>query len=311
MIYSFGIMQFIESIYVFRQLNNIEKNVLVVSGGFPSTHILQYILCKLSVNHNIIYNIHNYSYYNSIKNLFDFWFFFKISNIKIKVITVSNNCALNLRNNRYLSKFKSINYIYNPLRINNQLNKDSNITSCVKLDTIKICIVANFEPRKGHQYLIEIINNLESYKLSKFEFNLYGLCEGKYYKYLKNLFSKNFYNSKIFFHGFIENKEIIYNSNNISLVLSQDYESFGYSAAESLIFGLPVISTDTGALPEIIGSHGLIFEKMDFKKAASYIIYVTENFEHQNNNSDLRRKYALELFDYKKIRDQYKNEFVV
>jgi glycosyltransferase involved in cell wall biosynthesis len=311
MIFSFGIGSFIESIYVYRQLKDLEKNVLIVSGGFPSTHILQYLACKLSIGHNIVYNIHNYTYYNNIRNIFDMWFLLKTKTLKIKIITVSLSCSINLANNRYLSNIKKISYIYNPLKINNEGAYFIRIFKQVDKNKIKICIVANFEPRKGHENLVKIIEYLEDYKLKKFEFNLYGKCEGKYYHFLRQLLTKKYINSIVYFHDFICNKELIYKSNDISLILSQDYESFGYCAAESLAFGIPIVSTDTGALPEIIGENGLIFYKRDFKKASLLILNLVENPDLYQRKAIEGVKYANERFGHKYIRKRYKHEFSI
>jgi Glycosyltransferase len=66
---------------------------------------------------------------------------------------------------------------------------------------------------------------------------------------------------KVIFTGFIEDKELAYFYNAASfLVLPSFEEGFGLPAIEAMACGTPVISSDRGSLPEILGGAGRFFD---------------------------------------------------
>jgi len=66
-----------------------------------------------------------------------------------------------------------------------------------------------------------------------------------------------------FLHG-ISSEEIVelYARASIAIVPSE-YEGFGLPAAEAMACGVPVVSTDGGALPEVVGDAGVVVPKAD------------------------------------------------
>lgn len=66
-----------------------------------------------------------------------------------------------------------------------------------------------------------------------------------------------------FIHG-ISNEELVslYAQATLAVVPSE-YEGFGLPAAEAMACGVPVVSTDGGALPEVVGDAGLVVPKAD------------------------------------------------
>ncbi len=63
----------------------------------------------------------------------------------------------------------------------------------------------------------------------------------------------------ISFHHQIENHEIrrLYSESSLAIVPSE-YEGFGLPAGEAMACGVPVVSSDGGALPEVVGDAGLV-----------------------------------------------------
>ncbi len=61
-----------------------------------------------------------------------------------------------------------------------------------------------------------------------------------------------------FLHG-IDNREIVEHYARATLaVVPSEYEGFGLPAAEAMACGVPVVSTDGGALPEVVGNAGVV-----------------------------------------------------
>jgi glycosyltransferase involved in cell wall biosynthesis len=63
--------------------------------------------------------------------------------------------------------------------------------------------------------------------------------------------------SAVTFTGFVEDREIArhYAASSLAVVPSL-YEGFGFPAGEAMACEVPVVSTDAGALPEVVGSDG-------------------------------------------------------
>ena len=61
-----------------------------------------------------------------------------------------------------------------------------------------------------------------------------------------------------FLHGISTQRIVeLYASASIAIVPSE-YEGFGFPAGEAMACGVPVVSTDGGALPEVVGDAGVI-----------------------------------------------------
>ena len=52
----------------------------------------------------------------------------------------------------------------------------------------------------------------------------------------------------------------VFSSTKLLLMPSLWYESFGLAAAEAMLNGIPVLASNRGALPELIGDGGFLFE---------------------------------------------------
>ena len=61
------------------------------------------------------------------------------------------------------------------------------------------------------------------------------------------------------------------------VVVPSIYEGFGLPAGEAMACGLPVISTNGGALPEVVGDAGIIVPIRDADAITNAIIHLFEN----------------------------------
>ncbi len=73
-------------------------------------------------------------------------------------------------------------------------------------------------------------------------------------------------------------------------------EQFGRVLAEAMACGLPVIGTDSGAIPEVIGDAGIIFHEKDPAALASAILDLYEHPETRRNFAEKGIKRSNELF---------------
>ena len=94
------------------------------------------------------------------------------------------------------------------------------------------------------------------------------------------------------------------------LIPSQS-ESFGLSALEAMACEVPVIASSVGGLPELVvhGETGFISEIGDVDRMAKYSVDLLTNETKYKMFARASRNRAVDLFDVKKIVDQYENYY--
>jgi glycosyltransferase involved in cell wall biosynthesis len=85
------------------------------------------------------------------------------------------------------------------------------------------------------------------------------------------------------------------------LVLPSRHEGFGLPAIEAMWFDLPVIVSDAGALPEVVGDGALIFKTNDYGELAEKLVILRENSEIRDRivhtARSVRELYTVEKFN--------------
>ena len=106
-------------------------------------------------------------------------------------------------------------------------------------------------------------------------------------------------NECIKFISGIDNKELVDLYNEASMVVVPSvYEGFGLPAGEAMACGLPVISTNGGALPEVVGDAGIIVPTRDADAIAKSIMHLFENPEVCAGLASKARSRILEQFSW-------------
>lgn len=87
------------------------------------------------------------------------------------------------------------------------------------------------------------------------------------------------------------------------------YEGFGFPAAEAMASGTPVVVTDGGALPEVVGDAGMIVPKADANALANAIDTLLDD---DARRADLGRRGQLrasELYHWDRVAERYEAVF--
>ncbi len=104
------------------------------------------------------------------------------------------------------------------------------------------------------------------------------------YSPLKNYIDQLHLDERVIFTGFIADKDLAYLYNAAALmVLPSLEEGFGLPAIEAMACGTPVVSSDRGSLPEVLGEAGRFFDPLDTRMMADTLKRVL-------SESDLRKE---------------------
>ena len=81
--------------------------------------------------------------------------------------------------------------------------------------------------------------------------------------------------------GFRSDIPVLIEATDVLLVASQDFESFGLTIVEAMAGSTPVVATDVGGIPEVIGENegGYYLPSDDVKGFAERIVAFLENQE--------------------------------
>lgn len=164
-------------------------------------------------------------------------------------------------------------YIYNGI----DLSKfKSNVKRSFMEDgTIRMICVARFMPEKNHKLLIYAFNKVcEVYPNCKLSLVGEGILKKEIQEMVVNLGIED----KVEFLGTRRDVPLLLNQSDIFL-LSSNYEGFGLVIAEAMACGLPIVSTNVGAIYELIEHKhsGILVEKGNVDEFASAVIKLIQD----------------------------------
>lgn len=259
-----------------------------------------------------IHNVHNFA----ISPRFGFgwyesWIDRKLEKSVKQVVSVSKCCAESMRLRSAFEASEKITYIYNGVATPSDNETTSfDIKNYSKTKNTKICLMlANYEARKGHKFLFEsfkLVNN----QFSDVSLVICGDGTKVQKKLVKLMLEKIAPELNIHLLDFIPNGRALINQADILLIASQEWESFGLTAAEAMIRGVPVVSTNSGGLAEVIGESGKAGYSIDPSDSISYsnaIIDLLENPSKCILIGDKGRERASKLFSVERMASDYAN----
>ena len=162
-------------------------------------------------------------------------------------------------------------------------------------------------PLKGLRYLILALPRvLREYPLTRLTVIGKSPKKSKLNKLIDDL---NLEDKITFKSGISENEIVdIYHDSDIAVIPSL-YEGFGFGAGEAMACGVPLISTDSGGLKQVIGESALKIEPGSVQQIEESIIKLFNEEETRNELSKKGRERMEELFDWEIAAKAYINLF--
>ena len=251
------------------------------------------ILCKF-FHCKIICHIHRSGLYKKINHRTIIKFYYKLVFKNIDIIHLSESLRKDIK--PFLNNNSKI------VIVNNGISKHE-IKIKKKKNFISFVFLANLTESKGIKELLDSITHLnKKTKLIKFNFNIIGDFTNTFSREDKKSFLKlnHIYNNVKFF-GFQngKNKFKILANSDIMIYPTKD-DCFPLCILEALSYGLPVISTNVGAIPDIIKDkvNGIIIYKNNKKNIISSINYYLKNKNIIKKQSIVNEKLYNDFFNF-------------
>ena len=160
----------------------------------------------------------------------------------------------------------------------------------------RLIIVSRLIERKGIQYVLCALSEIKDESI-----RLLIIGEGNYETELRNMCNKLGLKSVVTFTGFRRRDTIpAYFSQSDVFILPSLAEAFGNVIAEAMACGLPIISTDEGGIPDLVGEeNGILVKPRNVEQIKSAIMTMKPNEEMRirmgkANTAKIEQKYKWE-----------------
>lgn len=305
---------YIFSLALFFRKSQFDR-LMVVNGGYPGS-----LLCKAAAigwklsgkKNKCLFNIHSSAstpkkLIAPIENLIDYLL---IKSTK-SFICVSKNSVDCLKRRNHFSTAYNISFFYNgisdPITITKDLTK---LQVTKKTQSPYILMLATLDKYKGHEFLLKsfqiLLKSIPNAQLKIFGHGSDAQRREIQEKILNLELTKN-----VFLGDFVPDPESYIINASVMVVPSQEYEAFGLTIIEAMALRTPIVATNVGGIPEVLGDSGAGFvcDKNDTKQFANYIFQILKDpilakklgengrktFEEKFNAAMMAKKYHLAI----------------
>jgi glycosyltransferase involved in cell wall biosynthesis len=175
-----------------------------------------------------------------------------------------------------------------------EIRKESNAN-------LKILYLSNLIASKGAYEFIEMAKSVRN-KHQKIEFILAGsIRKDEFFHKLKNYINNNRLKDNVKIVGPVygdSKKNIFLNADIFVFPTYYKLETFGLVNLEAMQFGLPIITTNEGAIPEVVrnGINGYIVDPKNKKELSNAVLKLVENDELRMKMSKMSRALFLKYY---------------
>ncbi len=175
-------------------------------------------------------------------------------------------------------------------------------------DHIELLFVSRLIERKGLQYVIPYLREIETSSGRKIHLTIVG--DGPYREILQELAEENGVSDMIVFTGQKGKSELpLYYQAGDIFVFPSKKEGMPNAVLEAMACGLPIVMSPCQGSSELIDGNGIISDSDLTKFKESIIAVVSAGREDLMRMSDRSRQRAQELFSWKSVAERYVNLF--
>jgi len=145
-------------------------------------------------------------------------------------------------------------------------------------DVVKIGIVGQVNESKGHEDLLQAFQAvIRAYP--NIQLCVFGGGAPEYEERLRGMAAKLGIEASVVWRGYVNDRTAIYEGLSIVVVPSRSEDPLPTSAIEAGLFGIPVVASRKGGLPEIVRDRvtGLLFESGNQAQLASALIMLIQD----------------------------------
>jgi len=222
----------------------------------------------------------------------------KLKSNKLKAVVGVSNFVLNkLLSYGYFKEVPIKKVIYDSRKDLDKVPVDRKVNT----KYVNFGFIGNLAPNKGIEVLLKVYH-----KIKKQYHRLFIAGAGKqdYEEYLKSKYK----DESIIFLGKVEPKEF-FNKVDVTIVPSIWYENFPGVILESFAFGVPVIGSNIGGIPEMIteGKNGMLFDPYKEGDLEEKLLRFEEQISEWRNKSEDIKKSGQKFLDYNKWIDKWES----
>jgi len=161
---------------------------------------------------------------------------------------------------------------------------------------VRIGFIGRLVPEKG------VLDLLEAFQPLAGRAYLILLGEGPLRETIRQRAEAGGYAERVVLTGFIPYRDIPAYLKGLDILVLPSRttphwkEQFGHVLAEAMLAGVPVIGSDSGAIPEVIGAGGLVFSEGDVSALRDHLVFLIEHPEERLRLAELGRRRALTHF---------------
>lgn len=305
--------------YQLRRLKDLFRllqadRLMVVNGAYPGGEScrLASIAWREIGGMPSVHNIRNFAVTpRPILAWYENWIDRRLEAAVHTLIGVSQCCAKSLRLRPSLVHSKKITHIYNGVPLPTEGERDElniDLRTLLEIGTAPMCLMlATYELRKGHEFLFKAFKRV-SERFSGAHLVICGDGSKSERDNVESLRVALAPKANIHLLEFIpEGKKLIQQAD-ILLVASQEWESFGWTVIEAMIRGVPVVSTDSGGLAEVVGPNGVAgfsINHDDIEGYAAAICKLIADRDFAKMIAGAGRRRAMEFFTVDRMAHEY------
>jgi L-malate glycosyltransferase len=305
-------------LYYFLSLKKIifkgdPDRLMVVNGGYPAS-----ISCRISTicwgmfnkkNHLSVHNFHNFTVPVSKFNFVDLVLDKYVEKYSSNIVSVSKIASESIRCRKYFQNSTKVHFIYNGIAlpvIKHIPNKKLRNELSLGEDSLICLMLGTYEKRKGHQFLLSSFLKVIE-RVPQAHLIICGYGTDSQIENITKVIGEHELDKSVSLLGFRSDIDHLLGETDLLLIASQAFESFGLTAIEAMARYIPVVSTNTGGLKEVIKNNkgGYIFATDNIDNYSGKIIELLENKALRKQQGILGRSRVEENFTVQRMANEY------